>query len=81
MSKVTIDLNVGQIREAVGQLTERERLRLIEDLEKDTWQDRFRVLLARIDRRVKKHPAVEKKINHICKEARKERYAQSRNRH
>lgn len=75
---VRIEINPIQLKKAITQLSLRERAKLVEALQRQTWAERFRQLLARIDTRLKKTPPSQKEINKIVGEARKEYYAKSR---
>ena len=58
MPTIAIDMNLKQIEEVIDKLDSNKKIKLIKDLEKATWPDRFRRLLSRIDRRIKTHPAL-----------------------
>lgn len=76
-----IEIGMKQIKEAIQQLTIPQKAKIIEELEKQSWQFRFRQLLKRIDQRFQKHSLPDKKIDKIVEEAKAEYYAQNRNRH
>ena len=75
---IKIDINIRQLRIALRQLPLKERTRLLEDLQGQTWQKRFRQLIARIDSRLKNKSLSPKKLNKIVEDAREEYHAQGR---
>ena len=78
MSKVTLELDSRQIEELVERLTIEDKIRLALKLNLETWPERFKNLIVRIDARLKnrKIPSDEKIVRTI-KKIRKLRYAQS----
>jgi len=79
MPTIAIDMNLKQIEEVIDKLDFNKKIKLIKDLEKATWPDRFRSLLSRIDRRMKTHPVLEREIIAEVEKVRKKGYAQSSN--
>ena len=75
---VNITVEFRQLRAAIKKLPAKDRVKLVEELQKDTWQEEFRQLLARIDRRLKKNPISEADIDRIVEEAREEFHARRR---
>ena len=75
MSTVTVELDIRQIEAAIKRLKPEEKIRLVENLEKETWPDRFKALLKRIDRKSDKYPISEQEINRVCEEIRHKRHA------
>lgn len=75
MSTITLEVDIRQIEAAIQRLKPQEKIKLIEDLERRTWPDRFKALLQRIDRKAAKYPISEKEINRICEKVRHKRYA------
>lgn len=78
MATVTIEIDIKQIEAAIKSLKTQEKIKLIEDLERQAWPDRFRDLLTRIDSKAAKHPISEQEINHTCEEVRHKRNAHRR---
>lgn len=78
LKKVRISLDPEQLKEIITQLKPTEKARLIEELQRDTWQERFKALLCRIDQRLKTHPLSEKEILLEVEKARQEYYVRSR---
>ena len=71
-----------QLEEEINKLDIREKTRLVKRLLKETWEERFRNLLARIDKRVKESPITHRELEKIVEEAREEFYSQhGKNRH
>lgn len=63
--KVELELPVEQIEQLLDQLTPAVKIRLVQRWERQDRLSRFRALLARIDRRLRRHP-------HLAREAMKE---------
>lgn len=74
MSKITIDRNINRIKSIINALDVKQRIKLIEDLEKNTWQHRFRELLNKIDKNVEKYPVNEKEIINTVEKVRQDIY-------
>ena len=75
---VKAKMKFEEIRKAVKRLPMRQRIRLAEELNKDTWQKQFAALLKEIRAGARKHPISQKEINKICEETRQELYDQRR---
>ena len=75
MSKVIIELAPQQIAEAIEGLSDREKLRLTEKLEKETIRLRWRRILKDIDSRLKKFPISKKEVIEEIQAYRKQRHA------
>ena len=76
MSKVMINLNVNELSNAIEQLSQSEKTRLIKKLEKETWSSRFNQLLRRVRQRAKQSPLSEQKISSEIESVRQRRYDQ-----
>lgn len=74
MPKIAISFKLDQIKQILQQLSPNQKSKLVKELEKDTWQLRFKQLLNRIDKRVKKNPISEKEITEIVEQVRKQRH-------
>jgi hypothetical protein len=70
---------MNQIKEVINQLESGEKIKLIKDLEKAIWSDRFRQFLTKIDQRIKEMPISEKEVTAEVERVRKERYVRSCN--
>lgn len=75
MSTVTVEVDIRQIEAAIRRLKTQDKIKLVENLEKETWPDRFKALMERIDRKSAKHPISEQEINRVCQTVRHKRYA------
>ena len=74
-AKAKLKLSPHQIRTVVAQLPKVERLRLVQDLERATWPDRFGRLVQRIRRYAKRYPPLsEQDVVSICREVRQDLY-------
>lgn len=81
MHTITVEIGIKQIETAIRRLNPQDKIRLIETLEKETWPDRFKALLKRIDTKVQKFKLPEKEINQVCEEVRHKHHAYRRPRH
>lgn len=75
---VKIELNVEQLKKAIEQLPERQRLQLTQDLARDNGKNLWREILRDIDKRVKRFPVSQEEIDQEIKACRKRKHAQSR---
>lgn len=69
-----IELDVSQIRKAIGQLKLKEKIGLAEELDKETWQARFEELVSRIRKRAKRTSITETDIIDACERVRQRLY-------
>ncbi|MFC1646604.1 hypothetical protein ACFL2Y_05470 [Candidatus Omnitrophota bacterium] len=70
-SKITVQLDV---REIIDRLSISEKIRLVKDLERETWAKRLDEVVSRVRKRFKQNPISEKEITKICEEARQQTY-------
>ncbi len=75
MSKVMIELSAEQIGAAIEGLPEKEKLKLTEKLEKETFSLRWKQILKDIDARLKKFPISQKDVLKEIQAYRKHKYA------
>jgi hypothetical protein len=75
MSKVTIELNTQQINEAVEGLSNADKIKLAEKLEKETLGLRWRQILKNIDLRLKRFPISKREVIKEIRAWRKAKYA------
>ncbi len=78
MSRVTVELNPRQISEAIEGLSDKEKLKITEKLEKETLRLRWRQILKDIDSRLKKFPISKEEVAKEIQNYRKEKHAQGR---
>lgn len=81
MAKITIDLNTHQIKEAFEKLSAKEKVGLVEEFGKRTRKLRWDPLIQQIRSRVAKHRILQKEIDQICEEVRRERYERNKSDH
>ncbi len=74
MPKISVSLEIGQIKEVINQLEPRTKIKLVKDLEKTIWSDRFRQLLAKINQKTKERPVSDDEITVEVERVRKNRY-------
>ena len=67
---------LSQIRQAIHRLASRDKIKLYEELKRETLEERFQLMLDGIDERLKKTPISEKEIQRIVEETRRELYVQ-----
>ena len=72
---VKIELSFEQLQRVIQKLPHRDKIRLIEKIEHDTWKKQFQQLLKRIRTRVKKNPISQREIDAAVQEARRQIYA------
>ena len=70
MFKITMDIDTQQIEQIIDRMPMREKVKLVEHLEKKTWPNRFKALLKRIDAKASQHPISEEEITQACEEVR-----------
>ena len=75
---VKSEIKFEQIRKAIKRLPIAQRIRLAEELGRQTWTKRMNKVLKDIDSRRKKYPISQKEIDRICEEARQETYDKRR---
>ena len=78
MSKVTIELDSHQINAAVEKLSDKEKLRLTEKLERETLGLRWKRILKDIDARIKKFPISQEEVMEEIRAYRGNKHAQGR---
>lgn len=79
MSRVIIDLSPEQVNAAIIGLPVREKLKIIEKLEKETIRLRWRKILRDIDSRLRRFPTTKEGVIKEIQAYRKEKHAQGRN--
>ena len=72
------EMNIKQIKQAFQNLPADQRIKLIEEFERDTWEIRFKKIFARIDARRKKSPISSHEVNRLIEDARQDYYARHR---
>lgn len=76
MSKVMLEIDLKEARELIGQMPLDDKIKLVKQLEKETWQTRFQNLLSGIDRRLKGRSRLSnQKIAQIVKRVRRRAHA------
>lgn len=80
MQKVAVELSTRQAEQLLEQLSPSAKIQLLRRWERETWPERFRQLIARIDRSVRKNPQSAREALKAVEPARRAFYAR-RNRH
>jgi len=69
-----IEIEIEQLKQAFESLSTKDKIKLVEDFEKETRRARWDALTIRIRSRTKKNPVSQKEINRTCEEVRQELY-------
>lgn len=75
MLKATVDLTMTQAEQLLEQVSPQVKIRLVRRWEQETWPVRFRALLRRIDRRLKRQPQLARSLLKTVAPARRAFYA------
>ena len=78
MSKVTLELDIKEAKDLIEQMPLEEKIKLVRELEKETWAKRMNEILKNIDERRKKYKISTKEISQEIEKGRREFYARSR---
>lgn len=71
----TIEIDTKQLKNAIEQLSDKEKAKLVEELERETLKLRWRQILKDIDSRLKKFPISKEEAIKEIEAYRKEKYA------
>ncbi|MBI1870348.1 MAG: hypothetical protein HYS07_04045 [Chlamydiae bacterium] len=78
---INIQITLSQIEAAIETLNPKQKIELVEKLEKSTWPDRLKALLQRIDRKISNTPISDEEIDKACHEVRHRPHGHSRHRY
>lgn len=78
MSKVTLELDIKEAKGLIEQMSTEDKIKLVRELEKETWVKRMDKILNNIDERRKKYKISDKEISQEIERARQEFYARRR---
>lgn len=78
--KVSLELTEQQATQLVKQLSLPMKIQLVRRLEQETWPQRLRQLMARVDQRVRRHPDLFERAMKVVGPARRAAHAR-RHRH
>ena len=73
-----VKIELKQLKKVILQLSSREKVSLLKELQRDTLQEQFRQMFSRVDARRKKNPLSAKELNKIVEESREEFHVRSR---
>ena len=73
-----LEINLSQIEKLIEQLTERDRIQLVQRLEAKTLPVRWKKFLRQIDRRRRRYPLSQREIEKMVEETRQEIYERNR---
>ena len=74
MTKQEVDLGVEVIKYTFDKLPIQDRIRVVEELERETRRQRWDQVVSRVRSRAVKSPISQKEINRICEEVRQRNY-------
>lgn len=74
MTKAELDLGIEVIKYTFEKLPSEDRIRLVEELERETRRQRWNQVISKVRKRVAKSPISQKEINLICEKTRQELY-------
>ena len=72
------DISFEQISEAIDKLPLREKIKLSEKLQRQTWHQRLKVMFTKINSRRRKIPVSQKEIQKVIDDVREEIYERHR---
>lgn len=75
MPKVTLELEIKEAKDLIEQMPLEDKVRLVRELEKETWAKRLDKIIKNIDERRKKYKISNKGISQEIEKARHEYYA------
>ena len=78
MPKIAFEVDLQRIEQIISQLKIRDQITLLRRLEQKAWGERFRALVAKVDKRRKRYPVSRRELLKWIKQARQERDAASR---
>lgn len=74
MTKPEVDLGIEVIKYTFEKLPPQDRIRLVQELERETRKQRWNQIISKARQRVQKRPISQKEINRICEEVRQQLY-------
>lgn len=74
MTKPELDLGIEVIKYTFDKLPVRDRIRLVEELERETRKQRWGQIISKVRGRTAKMPISQREINSICEEVRQQLY-------
>lgn len=74
MTKPELDLGIEVIKYTFDKLPIRDRIKLVEQLERETRKQRWGQIIPKIRSRSAKRPISQREINRICEEVRQQLY-------
>lgn len=74
MTKPELDLGIEVIKYTFDKLPMPDRIKLVEELERETRKQRWNQVISKVKVRAAKKPISQKEINRICEETRQQLY-------
>ena len=74
MTKPELDLGIEVIKYTFDKLPMLDKIRLVEDLEKQTRRQRWNQVVSKVRERASRKPISQAEINQICEEVRQQLY-------
>ena len=75
MFKITVDVDIQEAKDLIRQMPLEEKIKLVRELQKETWAKRLNRVLGNIDQRRKKYKITNQEISQEIEKARQEFYA------
>jgi len=75
MSKVSLELDTKELKRLIERMSIEDKIKLIKELERETWAKRITKVLKNIDARRKKYKISNREISQEIEKARREFYA------
>ena len=74
MTKAELDLGIEVIKYTFEKLPPEDKLRVVQDLEKETRRQRWNRVIAKVRARAAKSPILQREINLLCEKTRQQLY-------
>lgn len=74
MTKPELDLGIEVIKYTFDKLPAQDKLRVVEELERETRKQRWDQIISKVRDRAAKKPISQREINRICEEVRQQLY-------
>lgn len=74
MTKPELDLGIEVIKYTFERLPMQDRIRLVEELERETRKQRWSRVISKVRNRIVKKPIAQREITRVCEEVRQQLY-------
>ena len=76
----TVTINIEAIENLINALKPKDRIHLLKHFEDTLWKSRLQEITAKMSQHIKQRGIMDKDIDRICEEVRKENYARHQDR-